>query len=457
MCRDVVICVLLGLISFLIYNMNLRSISAADTYAARYLPFSIWRNHTVVLDPIADTVAQGRRIISEGQVISSEASGVAWWIREGHDGRLISLYPIVVPVIIAPLYLPAVHYLDVRGWDPYLLDYVARIMEKLVASLLATASVALLYFLMRRRSEAGTAALLTLVYAFGTTTWVISSQALWMHGLAQLLIVATLLLLTGQCTPLRALAAGFLCALIPCVRQPDVVLAAALGLYGLWWARQRIALFLVAAAVPVALVLAYNLTLVGNVIGGYGLLDKQTSSRFLSDEMLTGAAGLLFSPTHGLFVFSPFLLFIPLCLSSVFRDRSTRVLTALVGGAAVLQVVLYGFGDWRQGLSWGPRWLTDMLPILFWMLPPVLDSLSVAGRIAFGFLCCLASAIQAVGAFRYTGVSQAAVVAADGPNKMRAAWDIGNAPFIAELRHPPAPADLLVDFQGNIDLIRRSR
>jgi hypothetical protein len=226
-----------------------------------------------------------------------------------------------------------------------------------------------------------------------------------------------------------------------------------LGLYGLWCARQRIALFLLAAAVPVALVLAYNLTLVGNVIGGYGLVDKESSSRFLGDEMLTGAAGLLFSPTHGLFVFSPFLLFIPLYLSSVFRDRSMRVFTALLGGAAVLQVVLYGFGDWRQGLSWGPRWLTDMLPILFWMLPPVLNSLSVAGRVAFGFLCCLAIAIQAVGAFWYTGVSQAAVVAADGPNKMRAAWDVGNAPFVAELRHPPAPADLFVGFQGNIDLI----
>ena len=143
LCRDVVICVLLGLMSFLIYNMNLRSISAADTYAARYLPFSIWRNHTVVLDPIADTVAQGRRIISVGQVITSEASGVAWWIRKGRDDHLVSLYPIVVPVIIAPLYLPAVHYLDLRGWDPMLLDYVARIMEKLVASLLATASVVL--------------------------------------------------------------------------------------------------------------------------------------------------------------------------------------------------------------------------------------------------------------------------------------------------------------------------
>ena len=447
--RDIVICVLLGLLSLLIYNMNLRAISAVDTYGARYLPFSIWRNHTVLLDPIAKTVAQGRLIAApDGD------TDAAWWIHEGRGGHLISFYPIVVPVIISPLYLPAVEYLKARGWDPLLLDHVARIMEKLVASLLATMSVMLLYFLMRRRGDEKTAALLTLAYAFGTTTWVISSQALWMHGLAELLIVATLLLLTGRCTPLRAITAGLVFALIPCVRQPDVILAAGLGLYGLWWARRRIPLFLAGAAVPVGLVVAYNVKYVGNIIGAYALVTKTgLSNFFLTDNVLAGAAGLLFSPTHGLFVFSPFLLFIPFCLLSVFRDRNTRGLTALVGGAAVLQLLLYGFGDWRQGISWGPRWLTDMLPILFWMLPPVLSGLSVAGRVAFGVACCVAIAIQAVGAFWYTGASGGAVVAAFGPDRNRAAWDIRNAPFIAELSHPPAPADLLTDLRGNIDLI----
>jgi len=131
---DIAACVLLGLASFLIYNANLRSIPAVDTYAARYLPFSIWRNHTVVLDPIADTVAQGRKIsTSDGQ------ADAAWWIRKGREDHLISFYPIVVPLIVAPLYLPAVAYLEAHGWDPLLLDHVARIMEKLCASLIAAA------------------------------------------------------------------------------------------------------------------------------------------------------------------------------------------------------------------------------------------------------------------------------------------------------------------------------
>ncbi|HEV8501701.1 MAG TPA: hypothetical protein VGR63_08980 [Casimicrobiaceae bacterium] len=275
-----------------------------------------------------------------------------------------------------------------------------------------------------------------------------------MHGLAELSIAAALLVLSGPCTARRAAVAGFLCALIPCVRQPDVVLAAGLGLYGLWWARRRmIPLFVAGGLLPVVLVMAYNLTLPGPLLGALGLETPRRIAAFLSDDVVAGVAGLLFSPTRGLFIFSPFLLFILIGLPWIAREREFRGLTVITGCAALLQLVLYGFGDWRQGVSWGPRWLTDMLPILFWMLPPVLVALPKAGRAAFAVACGLAVAIEVVGAFWYTGTSAAPLFATRGPEAMRAAWHVGNAPFIAELRHPRAPSDLLVDLRGNVDLV----
>ena len=87
-------------------------------------------------------------------------------------------------MLIAPLYLPAVGYLHLRGWTDARLDHVAQVMEKLSASLVAALSASLLYLLLRRRAAPPIALLLTLAYAFGTTTWVISSQALWQHGMA---------------------------------------------------------------------------------------------------------------------------------------------------------------------------------------------------------------------------------------------------------------------------------
>lgn len=442
--RDVTIAVLLGLAAFLIYNANLRAIPAADTYAARYLPFSILQHRSIVLDPIASIVEQGRQAPT-----SQRPADTAFWMRAGRGDHLVSLYPVVVPVVIAPLYLPAIAYLKWRGFDPLRFDEVARIMEKLVASLLAAASVMLLYRLLRRRAAPPIAALLTLAYALGTTTWVISSQALWTHGLAQLLIIGTLLLITGPCTPFRAAAAGFLCALIACNRQADAILAAGLGSYGLWWAGRRTPLLLVAGVPPVAAVLVYNLGLVGHIAGAYALIPEPN---FFKHDAFEGIAGLLFSPTRGLFAFSPFLLFVPLCMPLVLRDRAARPLTVLLCIAIVAQLILYGISDWRQGISFGPRWQTDMVPILVWMLPPVVAGLPTVGRAAFGLACAFSVAVEVIGAFWYIGVADPTIMAGGWPAKTRAAWDYRNAPFIAELKHRRAPADLGVDLRGSIDI-----
>src|SRR5436853_5690668 len=254
--RELRASLLIGLCCLLVYNANRRAISAGDTYPARYLPFAIWQYHSLLLDPIATLTAQGR-------------GDTAFWMVHARGGHVISLYPVVLPVLIAPLYLPAAGYLHLRGWTDGRLDHLARIMEKLSASLVAALSASLLYLLLRRRAAAPRALLLTLAYAFGTTTWVISSQALWQHGMAELLVIGALLLLTAPCTAPRALAVGLLCGLIAGNRPPDVVLAAALGAYGLFWAGRRAALLAAAAALPAGLVLLSNLGVAGNLAGGY--------------------------------------------------------------------------------------------------------------------------------------------------------------------------------------------
>jgi hypothetical protein len=436
--RELRASLLIGLFCLLVYNANLRAISAGDCYPARYLPFAIWRHHSVLLDPIAPLTAQGR-------------GDTAFWMVPVPGGHTISLYPVVLPVLLAPLYLPAVGYLNLQGWTDWRLDHVARLMEKLSASLVAALSASLLYLLLRRRVAAPIALLLTLAYAFGTTTWVISSQALWQHGMAELLVAGALLLLTGPCTTPRALAAGLLCGLIAGNRPPDVILAAALGAYGLFWAGRRAALLAAAAALPVGLVLLYNLGVAGHFAGGYGLMG---SSAFFQHDLLSGLGGLLFSPTRGLFVFSPFLLFLVLAWRHLLSDRGERGLTLALSAGVVLQVLLYAKTDWRTGMSWGPRYLTDLLPLLVWMLAPVVASLRGFGRVCFLLAVGAAVAIEAIGAFWYTGATDSALFAvAGGPHQMRAAWDWRNAPFVASLRQGLAPAELMLEMRGNLDAL----
>jgi len=445
--RDLRASLLIGLCCLLVYNANGRVISAGDAFPPRYLPFAIWRYHTVLLDPMETLIAQGRERPVNWQ---TPHPGAAFWMVPTSGGHLISLYSVVLPVLISPLYLPAVAYVSHRGWVDERIDRVARIMEKLTASLLAALSASLLYLVLRRRAPAPTALLLTVAYAFGTTTWVISSQALWQHGMGQLLVVGVLLLLTAAPSVPSALTVGVLCGLIAGNRPADAVLGAALGLYALYWAGRRLApLAAAAAAVPALLLLFYNLTVVGALGGAYQLVGRP---EFFRHDMLSGLAGLLWSPTRGLFVFSPFLLFLVLAWRHRPRDRAQRDLTIAVAAGVVAQLLLYSKIDWRGGISWGPRFLTDLLPLLIWLLVPVVVALGRRGRACFVAAVSVAIAIQSVGAFAYTGVTDLPIYSiANGPDKLRAAWDWRNAPFIASLPRGLAPAEIVVPMRGTID------
>lgn len=434
--RDLATGILLGLAVFLAFNANRRVISSGDAFPARYLPFGILEHGTLSLDPLASVVAQGR-------------PATAYWIVPGRGGHLFSMYPIVLPLLVTPMYVPAVAYLHLRGWTLARLDRVARIMEKLTASLIASAATVVLFLALRRRTSRRWAAALALVFALGTTTWVTSSQGMWQHALGQLLVAGALFLVTGPCSDRRALAFGLLCGLLPCNRPPDAILAAGLVAVGALWSGRRLLLVGVAAAVPAVLTLAYNLATVGRVAGGYAL---RGDARFFQYPLIPGLAGLLFSPAKGLFVFSPFLLAVPFGIRRLLRETRDRPRTLLIGLTVLVQILFYAKADWRAGFSWGPRWMTDLLPLLFWLLPPIVSSLGVAARTLFALACGVAVAIECVGAFWYTGASDLAIKAgATDSSLFRGAWRVENTPFLSELRHGPAPPELFLKMDGAIE------
>jgi hypothetical protein len=444
--RDLRASLIIFICCLFVYNLNGRVISAGDAFPARYQPFAIWKHHTVRLDPIASVTSQGREIPKDWQ---NPHPSSAFWMVPTPDGHLVSLYSVVLPVLVSPIYVPAIAYLQYQGWDDGRLDRVARIMEKVAASFIAALSVALLYLALRRRASPSIAILLVIAYAFGTTTWVISSQALWQHGMGQLLLVGLILMLTAPCSAPTAIAAGLFCGLIAGNRPADAILAAPLGLYALFWAGRRAGFVVAAAAAPLLLVLLYNVTIVGAISGGYQLVGK---AQFFSHDIIDGFTGLLFSPTRGLFVFSPFLLFIVLAVRHRPRDRDEQMLTLAMATAVILQVLVYSKVDWRGGVSWGPRFLTDLLPLLIWMLVPIVIALGRRGRAVFTASVAVAIAIESVGAFAYTGVTDVPIYAiTNGPDTLRAAWEWRNAPFIASLSQGLAPAEITLPMRGALD------
>jgi hypothetical protein len=455
----------LFLLCLLVYNANLRSIGSGDTLPARYLPLAIWRYGTLELDPIARLVAHGHpswQAWSEAEAAGREATGAlfapwTYWMFRSQQGRLASLYPVVAPILVTPLYLPAAAWLHTRGWEPWRVEWVAAVMEKLSASLLAALAVVVVYRLLRR--DAGRWSLpLALAFAFGTNTWMISSQALWQHGAGELLVALALLLATAAPTAARYAALGAVGVAMAANRPPDALIAGAIALAVVWRARHsfpfaswRAAAWLAAGAlVPLALVIAYNRAVIGNLSGGYTAVLAPAG--FLTHSPWSGFAGLLISPARGLLVFTPFLLFAPLGLSRRLRKPADRTLAALLAAAVVAQLILYAFADWRAGASWGPRWLTDVLPILIWMLAPAPLFLRAPARAALVVTMAASLAVQAIGAFWYAGWSDRLIFAGDGGG-MANAWRLANTPFLIEPRHPPQRGDLACSVRGYLDRV----
>ncbi len=452
--RSICISLLIGLLCLVIYNVNLRSISTGDNYPARYLPLSLWKHASLTLDPIADLVAQGIELPTKSGEIAH-----AGWVVKSPNGHLISLYPIATPVLVSPLYLPAIAYLNHVGWSPEQIDFVARFMEKLVASLIAAVSVALLYLVLLRQCSNRAAVMLSLAYGLGTSTWVISSQALWMHGLAQLLVTCGLWLATrDHSTPRNALALGLVCGLLASNRQPDTILAMGFAAYALVWARGNYGYFLAGALPPALLSLAYNLVFAGSYLGGYAVYVNAGETAASWQGIPEGLAGLLFSPVQGLFVFSPFLLFLPLCFRRVIGGSQWRLLAKLLSVAVLVQIVFYAAAHWTQGVSWGARFMTDMLPILIWLLPPALKALSKTGRAVFAGAVILSVAFEAIGAFGYTGEAHSTYLANQPSRNVsevhaaskRSVWLPQNSPL---LNPPRLLNDLGTVLRGSIDKV----
>jgi hypothetical protein len=359
------------------------------------------------------------------------------------------VYPVVTPLLVTPLYVPAVIWLNRHGWEQPQIDRVAELMEKISASLLASIASVIMFLVLRRDSGRWSLPL-ALAFAFGTNTWMISSQALWQHGTGELLIALALLLVVAPGSPIRIALLGAVCLLMAANRPPDGLIAGALVLFT-FWSRRRSGLWLLAgAALPLAALLYYNLDFIGHVAGGYALAKNANNDFFKLNW--SGVAGLLVSPTRGLLVFCPFLVFLPLGLIQRWRSSSSKGLAAALSFAVAAQFLLYSQADWRAGVSWGPRWLTDVLPILIWMLAPVPLILRPLTRGLLILAMAASVGVQAVGAFWYTKASDARIFAGN-PASMRAAWNPRNVPFLAELRHPRPSGDLLCDASGSIDRI----
>jgi hypothetical protein len=369
---------------FAVYLANFRVVSSGDNIPTRLLPFSL--------------VRQGNLDLDEFDWLRWPTGGRLPYYVHQRNGHLYSGTTIVTALLVAPLYIIPDRIL--REWNIGYDDVRARLMivamERLSAAALVALSAALLYLVLNRLAPPAWALGLTLTYALATNTWVVSSQGLWSHTLSELALVILSGVLLVPEPSRRAMVVAGVTAAVAVANRPQLLPFALLAAFFVWRHQRRyLVAFLAVPVVAAALLAAYNLTLFRGLAGGYFGFGH------FSTPLLAGVAGLLLSPNRGLLIFAPLTIFAFYGAVRVWRGDRPLWLRYLAVGLGI-HLVLYGkFDNWWAGYAYGPRYMTDVLPVLTLLLVPGLASSwrHRAVRLTAAVMMVYGVAVQCVGVY----------------------------------------------------------
>lgn len=404
---------LLAAVAFVVYVSSLHQTVSGDTVPTRLLAFSLVREHDLDLDEFPWL-----------------RPDVRWpyFLDRGRNGHVVSHYPVASALLAAPLAAPVVWWQRALGVDDDDVRFrlATLVVERVTAALIAAASVGMVYLAAAQVASAPVAVALAAGYAFGSSTWSLSGQALWQHGLAQLSLAGMSLALLGPPTRRNGVAAGGWAALAVAAR-PIMLFAALVAAAFVWRERRRhVGSFLIPAAAGAVLLLAYNLVWLGTPNGGY-------HGGAFAVPRLEYLAGLLFSPSRGLLIFSPLAALAVssfLCATSP-AARWLKWLGVVIAGHLALFTC---FSIWWAGNCYGPRYLTDVLPACALCAVPAVERLwrRRAGRALLGVVAAWSVAVQAIGAYCDDGTWNTSPVFVDhAPQRL---WDWRDAHTLRALR-----------------------
>ena len=199
--------------------------------------------------------------------------------------------------------------------------------------------------------------------AFGTQVWSTASRGLWTHTWELLLIGVVIFLLLESETGRRKLKPVLLATVLAWayfVRPTSSIALAAVFVYLLLCHRRALMWYALMLAVWFAGFIAYSWHNFGKILPSYYAASRLNFSGFT-----TALAGNLISPSRGLLIFVPWILFSMYLLVRYRHYLGCRRLVWL--SLAILAgnlIVVSSFPHWWGGRSYGPRLTTDLLPWL---------------------------------------------------------------------------------------------
>ncbi|HYW42994.1 MAG TPA: hypothetical protein VE959_09060 [Bryobacteraceae bacterium] len=376
-----------------------------DSYWTVPTALALIGHGTTAVDDYVASAPPGARYAVE--CVPPHATGVAYNLADGcPGGHWYNFYPVGVPLLALPLVFlvkmgtAAAAFLVPRAATlaahPVLAAFLGgdlaaghAVVELFCGAVFGAITVWLQYriaalFLARRA-----ALLVALIFAFGTSEWSVASRNLYQHGPSLLLLsLALYLILRAREEPSRISYAAFPLALSFVVRPSNCISVAALTVYVAIHYRAHLMRFLLWAVPVAAPFLAYNL------VTRHSLFSKYYNAGIgMHYPLLAGYAMNLFSPSRGLLIFTPIVLFSFVGMVLAWRARWCFPLTPYLVAIVIVHSLFIAI--YWPGHCYGPRYFTDMLHLFVFFLVPIVlywPKLPVRARPAAAVLFLLLAA-----------------------------------------------------------------
>jgi hypothetical protein len=234
-----------------------------------------------------------------------------------------------------------------------------------LAAILTALTAFVFYFTSRLLLPQIPSVIIALAASLGTQLWSIASRGLWSHTWATLLtagIVWTLLAGETGRRKINPIILATLLAWLYFVRPNGSIVVVAVTIFILLFYRPIFARFVLTGAIWLTAFITYSWLHFGKLLPSY-----YQASRLRFDLLPVALAGNLFSPSRGLILYVPALLFVGYLLIRYWKQVPNRRLVWLAISISAFHILLVStfanlWGDWWGGASFGPRYTTELVP-----------------------------------------------------------------------------------------------
>jgi len=310
-------------------------------------------------------------------------------------GRPHTYFPIGVSILAVPAV--AIAWWVRPAFFEELQDHVPDGFEKVVASIIGALAAVIFFRLIYSQFESlGTALAGTAIFALGTSMWSTATRALWQHGPLVLMFTIVMLLTVGaRRRPALVQYAGLALAMAYIIRPTAAVAIVIISIYVFVFYRAWFLRYVGWAMVAAVPWIVFNYSIYGALLPPY-----YAASRLAAPSSFTaGLLGILFSPSRGLLVFTPVMVFAISGFALSLREPEQRPLHIAFGVIVIgiTSIIAAWPEGWWGGHSFGPRLMTDVVPFLAYFVTFNFHLPAAAGRRASMWLSVGVAIFAAVG------------------------------------------------------------